>query len=113
MLSWQLLQYSGSGIPEMKTVLRGIELKDYLTVRTLIAKVVSYPCAQVNIWSCMSIVHSVLDAYLPVCLFVYLFVCLGWASHGCGQQPAHREGRSLCAHELNYSTHTRETGHKV
>ena len=64
MLSWQLLQYSGSGIPEMKTVLRGIELKDYLTVRTLIAKVVSYPCAQVNIWSCMSIVQSVL-----YCLF--------------------------------------------
>ena len=66
MLSWQLLQYSGSGIPEMKTVLRGIELKDYLTVRTLIAKVVSYPCAQVNIWSCMSIVHSVLYCLLYI-----------------------------------------------
>lgn len=30
----------GSGIPEMKTILRGVELKGYLTFRTLLAKVV-------------------------------------------------------------------------
>jgi len=30
----------GSGIPEMKTILRGVVLKEYLTFRTLIAKVV-------------------------------------------------------------------------
>lgn len=30
----------GSGIPEMKTILRGVILKEYLTFRTLIAKVV-------------------------------------------------------------------------
>jgi chloride channel 2 len=30
----------GSGIPEMKTVLRGVVLKEYLTFRTLVSKVV-------------------------------------------------------------------------
>lgn len=30
----------GSGIPEMKTILRGVSLKEYLTFRTLVAKVV-------------------------------------------------------------------------
>ena len=30
----------GSGIPEMKTILRGVALKEYLTARTLVAKVV-------------------------------------------------------------------------
>ena len=30
----------GSGIPEMKTILRGVVLKEYLTFRTLIAKIV-------------------------------------------------------------------------
>ena len=30
----------GSGIPEMKTILRGVPLKEYLTFRTLIAKVI-------------------------------------------------------------------------
>lgn len=35
-----LLRLTGSGIPEMKTILRGVALKEYLTLRTLIAKVV-------------------------------------------------------------------------
>lgn len=30
----------GSGIPEMKTILRGVALKEYLTFKTLIAKAV-------------------------------------------------------------------------
>lgn len=30
----------GSGIPEMKTILRGVALKEYLTFKTLVAKVV-------------------------------------------------------------------------
>ncbi|KAL0275800.1 UNVERIFIED_CONTAM: hypothetical protein PYX00_003544 [Menopon gallinae] len=33
-------QSIGSGIPEMKTILRGVALKEYLTFRTLVAKVV-------------------------------------------------------------------------
>ncbi|CAG9861446.1 unnamed protein product [Phyllotreta striolata] len=33
-------QAVGSGIPEMKTILRGVALKEYLTFRTLIAKIV-------------------------------------------------------------------------
>ncbi|XP_067214283.1 chloride channel protein 2 isoform X3 [Linepithema humile] len=33
-------QSIGSGIPEMKTILRGVALKEYLTFRTLIAKVI-------------------------------------------------------------------------
>ncbi|XP_039291627.1 chloride channel protein 2 isoform X2 [Nilaparvata lugens] len=33
-------QSIGSGIPEMKTILRGVTLKEYLTFRTLIAKII-------------------------------------------------------------------------
>ena len=33
-------QAIGSGIPEMKTIMRGVVLKEYLTVKTLIAKMV-------------------------------------------------------------------------
>jgi chloride channel 2 len=33
-------QSIGSGIPEMKTILRGVALKEYLTFKTLVAKVV-------------------------------------------------------------------------
>ena len=32
--------FSGSGIPEMKTILRGVVLTEYLTFRTLISKMV-------------------------------------------------------------------------
>ena len=35
----------GSGIPEMKTVLRGVNLTDYLSFRTFIAKSVGYRIA--------------------------------------------------------------------
>ena len=31
---------TGSGIPEMKTILRGVVLKEYLTMRTLVAKII-------------------------------------------------------------------------
>lgn len=34
------LSTSGSGIPEMKTILRGVALKEYLTFKTLVAKVI-------------------------------------------------------------------------
>ncbi|CAG2117334.1 unnamed protein product [Medioppia subpectinata] len=30
----------GSGIPEMKTILRGVVLNEYLTFRTLVAKMI-------------------------------------------------------------------------
>lgn len=33
-------QSIGSGIPEMKTILRGVTLKEYLTFKTLVAKVI-------------------------------------------------------------------------
>ena len=32
--------HSGSGIPEIKTIMRGVVLKEYLTLRTLVAKIV-------------------------------------------------------------------------
>lgn len=38
---------AGSGIPEMKTILRGVVLKEYLTFRTLVAKVVGL-CATLS-----------------------------------------------------------------
>lgn len=31
---------TGSGIPEMKTMIRGVVMKEYLTPRTLVAKVI-------------------------------------------------------------------------
>lgn len=34
------MYFKGSGIPEMKTILRGVVLKEYLTFRTLVAKIV-------------------------------------------------------------------------
>lgn len=33
-------KFPGSGIPEMKTILRGVALKEYLTFKTLVAKVI-------------------------------------------------------------------------
>lgn len=33
-------EFAGSGIPEMKTILRGVTLKEYLTFRAFFAKVV-------------------------------------------------------------------------
>lgn len=36
---------SGSGIPEMKTILRGVVLKEYLTLKTFVAKVIGLTCA--------------------------------------------------------------------
>ena len=40
--AWDISTLSiGSGIPEMKTVLRGITLTDYLSFRTFISKAVS------------------------------------------------------------------------
>ncbi|XP_031824617.1 chloride channel protein 2 [Sarcophilus harrisii] len=38
-------QAVGSGIPEMKTILRGVVLKEYLTLKTLVAKVIGLTCA--------------------------------------------------------------------
>ncbi|XP_032824019.2 chloride channel protein 2-like isoform X2 [Petromyzon marinus] len=38
-------QAVGSGIPEMKTILRGVVLKEYLTLKTFVAKVVGLSCS--------------------------------------------------------------------
>lgn len=35
-----LLLFSGSGIPELKTIMRGVVLKEYLTLKAFVAKVV-------------------------------------------------------------------------
>lgn len=58
---------AGSGIPEMKTILRGVVLKEYLTFRTLVAKVVGL-CATLS--STLSIgkevrIFSTLSPVLP------------------------------------------------
>jgi H+/Cl- antiporter ClcA len=39
--------FLGSGIPEMKTILRGVVLKEFLTFKTLVAKVVGL-CASLG-----------------------------------------------------------------
>lgn len=36
---------AGSGIPEMKTILRGVVLKEYLTFKTFVAKVIGLTCS--------------------------------------------------------------------
>lgn len=36
-----LLLFSGSGIPELKTIMRGVVLKEYLTLKAFVAKVVA------------------------------------------------------------------------
>lgn len=41
----QLCSLAGSGIPEMKTILRGVVLKEYLTFKTFVAKVIGLTCA--------------------------------------------------------------------
>lgn len=41
----RFVSQSGSGIPEMKTILRGVVLKEYLTLKTFVAKVVGLTCA--------------------------------------------------------------------
>ncbi|XP_035225606.1 chloride channel protein 2-like [Stegodyphus dumicola] len=38
-------QAIGSGIPEMKTILRGVVLKEYLSFRTLVSKVIGLTCS--------------------------------------------------------------------
>lgn len=43
--SFILFSVLGSGIPEMKTILRGVVLKEYLTFRTGVAKVVALTAA--------------------------------------------------------------------
>ena len=52
------ITHAGSGIPEMKTVLRGIDLHDYLSIRTLLAKTVCSAFQQTGnpMWSLDSVV---------------------------------------------------------
>ena len=39
------MRFTGSGIPEMKTILRGVVLKEFLTFRTLVSNVVGLCCS--------------------------------------------------------------------
>ncbi|KAI4885114.1 hypothetical protein NFI96_020606, partial [Prochilodus magdalenae] len=38
-------QAAGSGIPEMKTIVKGVDIKDHLSLNTLLAKLVGLTCA--------------------------------------------------------------------
>ena len=59
----------GSGIPEMKTILRGITLNNYLTFRTFISKAVSFSTDSVCTDALLTL------SFLCVCIYVlYLFV---------------------------------------
>lgn len=53
--------FLGSGIPEMKTVLRGVVLKEYLTFRTGVAKIVALTAA---LGSGMPLGKEVMNIYL-------------------------------------------------
>ena len=39
------IDVEGSGIPEVKTIMKGVVLKEYLTLRTLVSKVVGLAAA--------------------------------------------------------------------
>lgn len=45
LLYFPFILFVGSGIPEMKTILRGVVLKEYLTFKTFVAKVIGLTCA--------------------------------------------------------------------
>uniref|UniRef100_A0A8D2ZD12 Chloride channel, voltage-sensitive 2a n=1 Tax=Scophthalmus maximus TaxID=52904 RepID=A0A8D2ZD12_SCOMX len=67
-------QAVGSGIPEMKTILRGVVLKEYLTFKTFVAKVIGLTCAlgsgmplgkEVDVFCCcFFLLHSSLLIFL-------------------------------------------------
>lgn len=67
---------AGSGIPEMKTILRGVVLKEYLTFKTFVAKVIGLTCAlgsgmplgkEVDVFCCcFFLLHSSLLIFLAV-----------------------------------------------
>lgn len=38
-------KFSGSGIPEVKVIMHGFKMKNYLTVRTLVAKMIGLTLA--------------------------------------------------------------------
>lgn len=58
------LPTSGSGIPEMKTILRGVVLKEYLTFKTFVAKVIGLTCA---LGSGMPLGKEVEESFLHHC----------------------------------------------
>lgn len=62
--------FLGSGIPEMKTILRGVVLKEYLSLRTLIAKVVGLTC---TLGSGMPLGKEVILLFID-CSFVYILL---------------------------------------
>lgn len=73
----------GSGIPEMKTILRGVALKEYLTFKTLVAKVVGLTATlgsgmplgkEVSI----KIVATVRRATSTTCLRTYIVRVCSW-----------------------------------
>uniref|UniRef100_A0A8D3DZP0 Chloride channel, voltage-sensitive 2a n=1 Tax=Scophthalmus maximus TaxID=52904 RepID=A0A8D3DZP0_SCOMX len=69
-------QAVGSGIPEMKTILRGVVLKEYLTFKTFVAKVIGLTCAlgsgmplgkEVDVFCCcFFLLHSSLLIFLCI-----------------------------------------------
>lgn len=65
-------QSIGSGIPEMKTILRGVTLKEYLTFKTLVAKVIGLTA---TLGSGMPLGKEVYKEFLyEFCLFYHLIV---------------------------------------
>lgn len=63
-----LLLFSGSGIPELKTIMRGVVLKEYLTLKAFVAKVVGLTAG--------------LGSGMPVGKEVSVYLCLLKAREG-------------------------------
>jgi len=67
------MNHTGSGIPEMKTILRGVILTEYLTFRTFFAKVVGLTA---SLGSGMPLGKEVIPVQICFlsCVFIYMIL---------------------------------------
>lgn len=68
--TWAIV--AGSGIPEVKTIMKGVILKEYLTLRTLVAKVVGLSSSLgsgLPLGKVVSIIHVYLVNALHFCFY--------------------------------------------
>lgn len=69
---------TGSGIPEVKTIMRGVTLPEYLTFNTLVAKVVGLSTALGSgLPIGKEVSHSMMHACMYLCArtYIHIHVC--------------------------------------
>lgn len=77
-------QSIGSGIPEMKTILRGVTLKEYLTFKTLVAKVIGLTATlgsgmplgkEVSVFRFENLLFFSTRSSFIYCIYIKIFHC--------------------------------------